>query len=169
MRFKMVGNKRDTAAVVVRNAESSATIPAGSPVCLNLSGTDDGLGVILPSGSAAKAHAGAFGVMLAAVTASAYGEAQVFGFCNAAIYLIGTRAASSDSWTSTASVALGVMLNIDTINNAFTSSGGTLAKTSFLPMAVLAATVGSVAASATATSDTRTALTTSASVFLRML
>lgn len=169
MRFKMVGNKRDTAAVVVRNAEASASIPAGTPVCLNLSGTDDGLGVILPSGSAAKAHAGAFGVTLGAIDAGKYGECQVFGFCSTAIYLLGTRAASSDSWTSTASVALGVLLNIDTINNAFSSSGGTLAKSAFLPMAVLAASVASVAASATATSDTRTALTTSASVFLRML
>ena len=175
MRFKMVGNKRDVSAVVVSNADT-VTIPRGSPICLNVNGTDDGLAVVLPSGSAAKSHAFFYGVALYDIEAtptnsktSPFGECQVFGFNNYSLFLLGTRAASTDSWTSTASVALGVLLNVDTINNAFSSSGGTLAKTAFLPFAVLGQSIASVAASASATSDTRTANTTAVKTFLRAL
>lgn len=167
MRFKQNGNKLDTAFVVVKSDEASASIPQGAPVCLVMDGTDDGLAVILPSGSAAKTHAYAFGVATKAIAAGEFGEAQVFGFVQKTVILQKTRAASTDDW-SASTLSLGVMLNVDTVNNAFSTSGGTLAKTAYLPFAVLAeSTVG--ASSASATSDSRTAITALMKTFVRML
>jgi hypothetical protein len=170
MRMKTVGNKRDIVALVVRN-NSGASMPAGTPVNLELSGTNDGLDVILPSASAAKADVLPFGVVLAAIADQQYGEAQVFGFCQNIVLLRQTRAASTDAFSSDANgfSALGVLLNVDTVNNAFSTSGGTMAKSGFLPFAVLAATVGSWASSASATSDSRTAITVASKAFLRMM
>ena len=45
MRAKFVGNKSDAISVVIKNAESSAAIPIGTPVVLAINGTDDGLAV----------------------------------------------------------------------------------------------------------------------------
>ena len=167
MRMKLNGNKRDTVSLVYRSDEASVTIPIGAPICLVLDGTDDGLAAILPSGSAAKAHAVAFGVSLGAVAPGIDGEAQVFGFCLKTSMLLQTRAATTDSW-SASTQSLGVLLNIDTVNNVFSTSGGTLAKTSYLPFAVLAES-SAIAASASATSDTRTVNTGYLKTFLRMM
>ncbi len=173
MRFKTVGNKADSVAVVIRNADT-VVLPPGVPVCLNMNGTNDGLDVVLPNtGGATKAHAFAYGVVLSptstGIAVNAVGESQIFGLNNSIVLLRGTRAASTDSWTSTASIASYVLLTIDTVNNAFQSSGGTQAATAYLPFAVLAQSVASVVASASATSDTRTAITSSVKAFLRMI
>lgn len=176
MRFKSNGNKADVVGVVVRNADT-VTIPPGTPVCLVMNGTNDGLDVVLPNtGGASKAHAFLFGAVISPVgpgvngiPANGYGETQIMGVNGAIVLLRGTRAASTDSWTSTASIASYVVLTIDTVNNAFQSSGGTQAATAYLPFAVLAQSVASVVASASATSDTRTALTQSVKAFLRMI
>lgn len=168
MRLKQVGNKADLAAVVVRNSEASASIPVGSPVKLALTGTNDGLDVLLlGTTDASLAHGAMYGVALSTMASGDYGEAQVFGFCNNIVLLAQTRAATSDSWSSS-SAAKGVILVGDTVNNIFSTSGGTQAKTGFLPFAILGASY-SAAASASATSDTRTVITASAKAFLRMM
>lgn len=171
MRMKTVGNKRDLVAVVIRNA-SGATIPIGTPVCLNMNATNDGLDVVLPSSSAAKAHAFAFGVALAAISDTQYGEAQVFGFCQNIVLLRQTRSASTADWSSNnAGFGTGVVLNIDTVGNRFSTSGGTQAVSAFLPFAVLAESVSTWAstASSDATSDTRLSITVASKAFLRMM
>lgn len=167
--MKTVGNGKDLVAIVIRN-NAGSTMASGTPICLELSGTRDGIDAVLPSSSAAKAHAAAYGVVLNAILDQQNGEAQVFGFNQNIVLLRQTRATSTDSWTSNnAGFALGVVLNVDTVNNAFSTSGGTQAVTGFLPFAVLAASVSTWAASASATSDTRTAITVSAKAFLRMM
>lgn len=170
MRMKTVGNQRDTLCVTIRN-NAGATIPAGTPINLELSGTRDGLDIILPSASAAKADVLGFGVVIASLADQQYGEAQVFGFCQNIVLLRQTRAASTDAFSSNSDgfSALAVLLNIDTINNAFSTSGGTMAKSGFLPFAVLAATIASWASSASTTADTRTAITVAGKAFLRMM
>lgn len=169
MRFKQAGNKFDNLSVVVKNAESSSSIPRGTPVALVFNGTDDGLGVVLPATSgAAKYGAYAYGVVTETLAAAAVGEAIVFGYVAYAIITRATRAASSDSWTSSQSVAQAVALNLDTINNAFLL-GATVPGTDPLPKAALAESISSMAASASATSDTRTAITTGKKVFVRMM
>ena len=169
MRFKEVGNKRDTIAMVVRNDESSSSIPRGAPVCLTMDGTDDGLAVVLPaSGAAIKAHSLAFGVALDTIVAGAFGEVQNFGVCDYVKATINTRAATTDSWTSRAAVAVGQLLVVDTVNNAF-ATAASVAATSYLPVAVVGSAVASQAASASTTANDATVVTTSIKAFLRML
>lgn len=177
MRFKAVGNKADLFAVVVRNAEATATMPIGTPICLNMNGTNDGLDVILPStGGAQKAHAFAYGVVvspatpnLAGIPSGGYGEAQIFGFCQNCVLTRQTRANSGVSWASENSIASYVLLQIDTTANGFSTSGGTQAATAYLPFAILQQSLASYSSSTSATSDTRTALTALVKAFLRII
>lgn len=179
---------------VIKNAESTASIPLGTPVVLNLqqaaqpttgangrpAGFEDGLQVVLPATAGAfAARFFHYGVAMQALTTNQYGPSQVHGVCAAAIIKYATRAASTNSWTSSASIAGSQLLTIDTIDNAFTtvaSSGteGTSATTvSTYASAgfhgVLLDSIASFAASASATSDSRTVLTSLARVFLRQM
>lgn len=166
----VVGDKSDHVAVMVKNNEASASIPVGSPVMLNMNATDDGIGVVLPSGSAAKAHSYFYGVVTRTIAAGERCESIVYGFCQNIVLLRQTRAASTDAFSSNSDGFLtGTLLNVDTVNNAFSTSGGTQAKSAFLPFAVLAASVASWASSASATSDTRTAITVTSKAFLRAM
>lgn len=171
MRYKTVGNKRDLIAVVIKNAEVSATIPQGSPVTLICNGTEDGIAVVLP-GTAGDAKNGAFkyGVCLRDLTVGVYGEAQVFGFNDYTLITRNTRAATSDSWSTVASSAVGVALGYDSLNNAFVANASMAGSLGTLHAnAVLASTLASSAGAATATSDTRTAITAAAKTFIRMM
>lgn len=171
MRMKTVGNKRDLMAVVIRN-NAGASIPIGTPVCLNMNGTNDGLDVVLPNSATAKSHAFAYGVTLATYADQQYGEAQVFGFCPNIVMLRQTRSASTADWSSNnAGFALGHILVIDTAGNRFSTSGGTQAITGYLPFAVLAESIATWAstASSDATADTRLSITVASKAFLRMM
>ncbi len=174
MRIKQVGDKPDRIIMFVRNAEASASIPRGTPLVLNLSTTTnakDGMDVVLP-GTAGDplSYAARYGVVTDTLAAGANGESILFGMCAYALVTRATRAASSNSWSASASTASGIALGIDTINNAFTmgaSIAGSIA-TNHVD-AVLIDSLAAVVASATATTDTRTALTVGARVFVRML
>lgn len=166
MRFQSLGPKRDFINVKVRYG---TTISRGQPVCLSMNGTEDGFAVVLPSNSAAKATALFYGVAMKDGAANAYGECQVFGYVEYGMLSRATRSATTVSWASGASIDTFVLLTIDTVANAFASSGGTQAASAFLPVAVLLESVASYAGSASATSDTRTALTSSAKIFLRAM
>lgn len=167
MRFKQVGNKADIVAVVVHNGEASVAIPNGAPVCLELDGTNDGLDVVLPATIAANATGALFGVALGAIANGAYGEAQVFGFCNNLQLLASTRAATTDSW-STNSFANALILCVDTVNNVFSTTGGTQAKSGFSPNAVMAQSL-TVAGSASSTANALTANIVNVKAFLRLM
>ena len=168
MRAKYVGNKGDKVFMICKN-EDTVSIPVGSPVCLALNATDDGLAVILPSTTASLAHGGLFGVTTKTLAVNDYGEVQVFGFCQEIILLTGTRATSTDSF-STQSGAVGIALNVDTVNNVFSTSGGTQAKTAFLPWGILAQSFTQAGiASTTGTFTTVTAITQYVKAFLRIM
>lgn len=194
MRFKQVGNKRDTSYIVIKNAEASATIPLGAPVCWNqLAGTDDGLGVVLPSTLATAINATAVQLLLAGaavapgalispgIANAAYGEAQVYGFCPDLLLTINTRSASSASWTSQTSIASGGFQQLipETTGNGWTtaanqsfvtvSGGGTASFSNFLPYALLGQSVASQAASASTTADSRTIIQILVKGFLRIM
>lgn len=162
MRFKQVGNKSDIVAVVIKNGESSATIPLGAPVCLTLNGTDDGLSVVLPStGADVLQSSAAFGVALAAIAAGNYGEAQVFGF-NSNTKLLRTRAASTDVF---ASIIQGALLKAESVSNCFVTVASNGAS-AFIPNAMLASTVAALATTAASTQVSTTQLV---KAFLRMM
>ncbi len=171
MRINTVGNKADTMCLVVRNADT-VTIPLGTPVCLNMNGTNDGLDVVLPAtGGAIKAHAFAYGVVInnGGVPVNGYGETQIFGVCNDVILVQQTRAASTVSWNYQATIPAYDILNIATAGNGMTDAGSSQAATQYLPFAILAASVASFASSTSQTSDTRTAITTMVKAFLRII
>lgn len=174
-RLPVVGNRGNHIISSVRNAETTNSIPRGTPVVLKLSTTadneNDGFFVVLPA-TAGSAHSYAlrYGVVTDTLAAGVNGESILFGVANYALVTRATRAASTDSWSASATVASGIALAIDTLNNAFlqaASSAGSLA--SVAPNAVLLDSLATVSASASATSDTRTAITVSARVFVRMM
>jgi hypothetical protein len=174
MRAKYVGNKADKIILNVQNTEVSANIPKGTPVILKLSDTaqtDDGLDVVLPSTAGSSlSYSLKFGVLTDSLTPGSYGESILFGVANYALVTRMTRAASTDSWTSSASTISGVGLGIDTLNNAFVPGGtvvGSIA--SNIMVAIMLDSWASSAASASSTADTRTAITNGNRVFVRMM
>ncbi len=167
MEIGQTGNAPARVTFQAKSDEASATIPVGSPVCFQFDATDDGLAVILPSGSAPKSHALGFGVAVSQFTPGGNGRVQTYGFVRNAVILLQTRTASGESF-SASTHSQGALLNVDTVNNAFSTSGGTLAKTSYLPFAVLAESTAA-AASASTTADTRTAVTGFMKIFVRMM
>ncbi len=175
MRAKQVGNKADKIVMVVSNSEASVTIPRGSPLVLKLtttaSNTFDGLGVVLPSTAGNPlSYAVRYGVATDAMAVNQLGESILFGVCNYALITRATRAATTDSWSASASTASGIALGVDTINNAFlmgASIAGSIA-TNHVD-AVLLDSLSSIAASASATTDSNTAITVGARIFVRML
>lgn len=162
MRFKQVGNKRDLLAVVIYNDEASASIPLGTPVVLSLSGTKDGLAVVLPATAAAKkVSTFGYGVALQTMTAGSFGEAQVFGLCSN-VALLRTRATSTDSFVS---IDVGALLLAETVSNCFVTAASNGAS-AFIPNAAVAF---SIAAVASTTASTATGFTSQCVGFLRMM
>jgi hypothetical protein len=160
----------------VKNAEASASIPRGTPVVLDLSTTadaaGDGLEVVLPSTAGNVISYGAkFGVLTDTLAAGATGESILFGISTYTLITRATRAASTDSWTSSASQASGaVMAGIDTLNNAFLTAASSAASlASALPAGLLLDSIASFAATASSTADTRTVLTSAVRAFIRMM
>lgn len=170
MNSKAAGNKADRVRQPVHSAEATNTIPKGTPLILQMNGTEDGLAVVLPATQvAAQANSFIYGVAVNAIAPLQYGESIVHGIVPYALVTRMTRAASTDSWTSSASLAPGVLLAVDTINNAFLVASASLGSNNFLPFALLGASIATNAASASATSDTRTAIIVGVRIFVRML
>lgn len=117
-------DKAEDIVVTVKNIEATSIIYAGQPCILGMTGTDDGIGVVLPSSSSA-AKVGAFfmGVAIRNMNPGQVNDCQVFGFNRNTKVIRGTRAASTDSWPSFAAITIGDLLSIDTVNNCFARSG----------------------------------------------
>jgi len=200
MRTKFVeSNKPEKYIHNVRNVDSgsvssistvSNSIPAGTPVILNLSATaqpttyqnglpagfEDGLQVCLPVSAANNMGLDAalavqlfhYGCAIGNIAYNALGEVMVHGVYPAALITRATRSASTASWSSSASVAGGQLLTVDTINNAYTTLATASAthQLSMLPVFLLDS-IASFSASASNSSDTRTAMITTQRVFIR--
>lgn len=169
MKMQTLGDKPNFVDTTVKNDESSATISRGQPISYKLDGTDDGLGVVLPGTNGASLAQTLFaGVALQDIAYGRLGNARIYGISPYTIVTRATRAASSDSWSSSQSIASGVLMSLDTINNAFLL-GATVGASGFLAGAALAQSIASMAASATATSDTRTVITAAVRTFVRAM
>ncbi len=180
-------NRPEKQIASVRNSETSASIPKGSPLILNLTsaaqptsgadgfsaGYEDGLQVVLPGTAGANPSANfLYGVALDNILNGQLGESQIFGVVPYALVLRATRAASSDSWSSSASSSLagGFLLNVNTANNCFATFASTASLVQPNQWAVIMLdSIASMAASATATSDTRTANIVGYRAFVRLL
>ena len=182
MRFKQVGNKADIVAVVVHN-DDTVTIPAGSPVILGYDATNDGLDVVLPStsGGIQLILGLRYGISTKTMLSGDFGEAIVFGFHPSVTLLRQTRASSTNTWQTEAARSVGEYLTIDTVNNLMvtqvstyqyvtaSTAGTPTTLTLSNPDCVLGQTLASYASSASATSDTRTAITASVRAMVRMM
>jgi len=179
MRYQTLGDKPGFVEERIRNDEASANIPKGTPVVLTLDGTEDGLAVVLPSsaGSQALADMFLFGVASDVVEPARLGNATKFGIARQAILRRATRAASTDNWVGSTSIAKGVLLRLDTVNNCFstaasivTTATDTVVTISYhhRPNAWLAEDVASFASTAS-TTGAATALTVFAKAFVRLL
>ncbi len=175
MRAKYVGNKADKIIMNIRNDEASASIPAGTPVVLNLSttasATADGLGVVLPATAGDPlSYACKYGVSTTTLTTGQSGESVLFGIATNALIVRATRASSTASFSTFTTYASGIGLGIDTVNNAFTvgaSIAGAIASNAM--MAILLDSLSTGSGSASTTSVTANTKYDTARVFLRML
>src|ERR1700741_668556 len=189
MNGPLIGNKAFNESLNFRSAESSASIPPGTPICFVMNATDDGFGAVLPAtAGAAKTPELFAGINISPldVTPKQYGMAMVFGLCNYAIVVQQSRAASTDSYVSAPALSVGQQLAIDTVNNALkTNSQATGAMTivtnattdtlafnfgdGYPPFAVMAQTLASASSSASTTSDSSVKKTYGLKVFLRAM
>ena len=162
MRFKQNGNKRDIIACPIYNDEASATIGLGNAVVLSLSGTLDGVAVVLPATAGdTKQSTFGYGVSLGSYAPKAYGEAQVFGLCSN-VMLLRTRAASTDVF---ASMLSGLLLKPESVSNAFVTAASNGAS-AFVPVAALAFNVPAIASTLASSANTTTSMCVA---FLRMM
>lgn len=171
MRFKQVQGASGIGDHIMANIRNDDTvvIPKGSPVILNMNLTGDGYAVVLPSTAGAlKSNALAWGVAQQAIGVNLKDDVYSTGYVPFAVVQYATRSASTASWSSSASIAALAQLSIDTINNAFATVSASVG-TANNPFAVLLDSIASFAASASATTDSRTALTIGARVFVRFI
>jgi hypothetical protein len=158
----------DSVLVGIANGEASASIPRGTPCILSNAG--DGFSVVLPAtAGAAKSNALAFGVATETMSVGQKSSAFAYGYSPYNIMRVATRAASTDSWTSSQSIASYALLGVDTVNNAFVTISASAGTGNWGVMGVLLQSIASIAASATNTSDTRTAITQAVTAFIRMM
>ena len=168
------------------------SIPQGTPVIQALganlnpstyqnglpAGFEDGLDVVLPVSAANNANYGLgtvlqveafhYGVAVGNILYGQLGEVMVHGVYPFALFVRATRAATNSSWTSSASLAGGQFLSIDTLNNAYTTVGSAnMSNGLSIAPVLLLDSIASLSASATNTSDTRTAIITHQRVFIR--
>lgn len=122
------------ARISVLNGESTASILAGQPVSMSMSGTADGYSVVLPAtATAAKAYSLHYGIaepnridpnnVGGTGLAGQYMDVVVGGWAPTTRLLKATRAASTDAWPSYPAGAIGDQLAVDTVNNAMTRIG----------------------------------------------
>lgn len=159
-------NRPWRARISLINGESSTTIVKGNPVQLNPSDLGQ---VVLPStGGVTQAHSLFAGVAASDAVAGSPVEIVAGGYCYQAKFVNRTRAASTDSWSSVAAMAVGNLLTIDTVNNCVAYSTVGAASLGVNPI-VLVETLASIAGSATSTSNASTVQTQMVKVWVRAL
>lgn len=171
MRFaQLTKDKVEKVFIQVRNDESSADLAAGTLVCFTMDATRDGLDVVgVNTGGAAKSTSLFAGVLPRAIVNARYGISQVYGYVNSVKHIKNTRAASTDSYTSMTSVAVGDFLFVQTLGGGGVSRSGAGAANQNPGFLIAAESVASVAASASTTSDTSIAVTGTMKAFVRAL
>ena len=172
----------DRLATSIHNGDT-VSIPVGAPVVLVSNGTNDGIDVVLPttSNSAQLVQAFKYGVASKTMAVGDFAEAVVFGVHNNLLLIRQTRASSTNTWNTEAARSVGDYLTVVSNLNGFittvtaigalTVSTGTVTVNvqTVWPDAVLMQTLASYASSASATSDTRTAITASVKAFVHLM
>lgn len=114
MRWKTIGNKKDTISVVVQSSETSVTIKKGGPVFADPTASNPGLSVLSAESLAAASQGFFMGLAHADIAPAALGEAQISLMFEYGRLLVTTRAASTDVWASYAALAIGDVVDLVT-------------------------------------------------------
>ncbi len=166
-----VGNKPGRISVTIRNKETSASIPLGAPACLKLTSTavdgGDGLDVVLPSTALVGNYQLLAGVNQAALAVNQFGSALAYGFSPFTLVKLNTRATSTDTWASVATVASGLLLTPDFTNNVWQTLANVGAQSS--PQVLLLDTIASIQTVASSAANTAIVSTGLYRAFVRML
>lgn len=177
MRFKTVGNKYDSAFIVVRNADAY-DIPLGAPLFFVMNGTNDGLDVVGANVAAGAKQEFFAGIAVApsspnsnVIAQNRHGEAQVFGLCQNTRVVTITRAASTDSYNSVTAIVVGDVMQINTLSSVDAISRSAAgAATAILPNIIAAQAYTSTASQSSSFDTTsRTAITTALKSFIRAM
>ena len=169
MRFQLLNKESPEKIFIYVNNGSGAALPAGQPVAFDMDGTRDGRDVS-PATTAAAAKASSLfaGVPPLVIADNTSGMVQVFGFTDNLIYAHMTRAASTDTWASYPALAVGDIMNIDTVGSGFVRSAAGAAS-AVLGAFVAAGTLASATTLASSIGSTALRLTTAISAFLRAM
>ena len=172
MKYQTLGDKAPFIDDFVRNSETSSLV-AGTPVTMEVDATEDGLSVELPSsGSAALSRLFPAGIVVDAIAAGRIGNVRKYGFIDAT-YIVRTRAATSDSFSTVAALTVGQVLSIETVMDALDLQAETVATDAAVtlsePRFVVGEAVASAVGVATATAYSLTYSTGQAKVFVRIL
>jgi ABC-type Co2+ transport system permease subunit len=147
----------------------TVSIARGTPLVLNPADLGQ---VLIPSGSAGVTVAHSLFAGVAASTAAPGAPVEVIaaGYVHQAILVSRTRAGTTgtDVWASVAARAVGNVLTIDTVNNAFAYSAAGAAA-SFPFAAVLLQSIASIASADTSTANSATVQTTTVKMWVRAL
>lgn len=173
MRYQTLGDK---AGFISERIRANTAMTAGQPAILALNGTEDGLLVVLPSAAANAAAAAQwfYGIVVDSLNAKELGEVIRHGIHPKAQLRVRTRAASTDTWASVASLSTGVLLSCDTVNNCLSTVPATVPSSdayslTLAKFAELAQTIGSIASAASSAGGSATFSTIAAKVFVRAL
>ena len=172
MRAKYVGNRADRIIMNIKNAEATAVIPTGYPVIFNLSATavdkGDGRDVVLPATAGSALYQLGAGVCASPnLAVGDMGEAIMYGFCSSTAVLLRTRANSTTTWASVASIASALLLTPDFTNNCWGTLANVAAASS--PGCVLLDNIGTIQTAASAAGGTAVVSTGLYRSFVRML
>lgn len=176
----ITGNKPERKWQTVRNDESSATLPKGEPCCFVMDGSEDGLAAVKAvTGTATKGTTLFAGIPNEDIIAGQIGEVQCYGIISGVKIIRRTRASSGSgtgdhAWPTASALALGDILNIETVNNGLTKSGAGAAAAN-LAFAVAAESAASLATTSHALAESTAAIfsltvsTQAMKVFLRAM
>ncbi|MGQ9845884.1 MAG: hypothetical protein ACUVQP_00065 [Bacteroidales bacterium] len=149
------------------NGETSSTITAGKPVCFK---STDPSKVVLPStATASTAHTLFAGVAVSSASPGDPVEIIGSGYVANASVVTQTRAASTDSYASAASVAAGAIYTIDTAKNAFVFLAASASTINNPAYGILVSNLGTFGSIASSPSDTSLFRTTAAKLWVRGL
>jgi hypothetical protein len=172
MRAKYNGNKPDRIIMNIYNAEVSAAIPLGYPVIFSLSSTavagHDGMDVVLPATATSASYQLGSGVNCTPLLAvKNYGEAIMYGYCENTAVVLRTRANSTTTWASVASIASAVLLVPDFTNNGWATLANVVAQSG--PNVILVDNIATLASAASAIGGTALVSTGLYRSFVHML
>jgi len=138
------------ARISLYSGEATSTIPAGTPVCLNVNANAATLVVLPVTAATATANSLFAGVTANTVAPGDVAEIICSGYVATARYVMRTRGQSTDSYASVASRPAGAVYTVHTLNGFSFAADSSAAPA----VAVLVESISSIPSSASAAGNT---------------